>query len=290
MHDQAESLRTKVERKRSGPKTCKTIAVVSGKGGVGKSTTTVNFAIELQKRGKKTLLFDFDVGMGNIDILLGKQAKYSIVNLFHDFLPIHDMIELGPKGLSYIAGGSGLNELVELDEEKLNYFFQQYEKLTDEFDYIFFDLGAGVSSDRLNLISAADECFVITTPEPTSIADAYSMIKHIVNTGSEVPLYVLMNRSESIREGTKVLNRFSDVVKQFLERDLIKLGCLPYDATVSKAVVKQIPYVILKQNAAVSKALQKIVENYLHENTSNVEVENRPSFIHKLKQLLTVRR
>lgn len=288
MADQAERLRTKMNHAQSNPTKCKTIAVVSGKGGVGKSTTTVNFAIELQKRGKRTLLFDFDVGMGNIDILLGKQSKHTIVNLFHDFLPIHDMIELGPKGLSYIAGGSGLNELVELDEDKLNYFFSQYEKLTEEYDYIFFDLGAGVSSDSLMLISAADECFVITTPEPTSIADAYSMIKHIVNRGAAVPIYVIMNRSQSVHEGNKVLNKFSDVVKQFLNYDMIQLGSLPNDPIVVQAVIKQVPYVILKQNANVSKSLKRIVENYLKDN--NMTEEQSKSFIQKLKTLLTVRR
>src|SRR5699024_7948467 len=136
--------------------------------------------------GKRVLIFDLDIGMGNIDILLGQQSKYTILDLFKDFIPIHDMIEAGPKGLSYIAGGSGLNDLLELDEEKLNYFFSQYELLTERYDYIFFDLGAGITKNSLSFILSSDECFLITTPEPTSIADAYSMIKHIVRKNNNL--------------------------------------------------------------------------------------------------------
>src|SRR5699024_1692753 len=174
MHDQAERLRNRMNG-HVEENNCKTIAVISGKGGVGKSTTVLNFAIEMQNKGKRVLIFDLDIGMGNIDILLGQPSKYTILNFLEEFLPIHDMIETGPKGLSYIAGGSGFNDLLELDEAKLNYFFSQYELLTKDYDYIFFDLGAGVSKSSLAFILASDECFLVTTPEPTSIADAYSM-------------------------------------------------------------------------------------------------------------------
>src|SRR5699024_492063 len=177
MNDQAEQLRHHVK---GHTNVAKTISIVSGKGGVGKSNTALNFCIELQKRGKKVLLFDLDIGMGNIDILLGKTPKYTIVDLFTDFMPIHDMIEIGPKGLSYIAGGCSLNDLVQMDPYKLDYFFQQYDLLVMEFDYIFFDMGAGATESSLAFILSSDECIVVTTPEPTAITDAYSMIKQIV--------------------------------------------------------------------------------------------------------------
>src|SRR5699024_6996966 len=108
MNDQAEKLRKRLAYQ---DQQVKTIAIVSGKGGVGKSNTALNFSLELQKAGKKVLLFDLDVGMGNIDILIGNDAKYTIVDLFNEFIPLHDIIELGPFNLSYVAGGSSLNEL-----------------------------------------------------------------------------------------------------------------------------------------------------------------------------------
>src|SRR5699024_8454668 len=193
-----------------------------------------------------------------------------------------------PKGLSYIAGGSGFNDLLELDETKLNYFFTQYELLTKEYDYIFFDLGAGVMKSSLPFILASDECFLVTTPEPTSIADAYSMIKHIVKEDPKLPIVVWMNRSETVREGMLMLDKFANVAKEFLNKDIIKLGVLPYDFIVSRAVSRQTPYVILKENASVSKAMRQNVERYLSLNETNYEAE-QTTFIQRLKKFLLVR-
>ncbi|HZW68215.1 MAG TPA: MinD/ParA family protein [Pseudogracilibacillus sp.] len=287
MHDQAERLRNRMNG-HVEENNCKTIAVISGKGGVGKSTTVLNFAIEMQNKGKRVLIFDLDIGMGNIDILLGQPSKYTILNFLEEFLPIHDMIETGPKGLSYIAGGSGFNDLLELDEAKLNYFFSQYELLTKDYDYIFFDLGAGVSKSSLAFILASDECFLVTTPEPTSIADAYSMIKHIVKSDPQLPIVVWMNRSETVREGELMLDKFANVAKEFLNKDIIKLGVLPYDPIVTRAVSRQTPYVILKENASVSKAMRQNVERYLSLNETNYEAE-QTTFIQRLKKFLLVR-
>src|SRR5699024_3760068 len=209
MRDQARQLRNKMSREQ---KKAKTIAIVSGKGGVGKSNTVLNIAIALQQRGKKTLIIDLDVGMGNIDILIGSESKYSIVQLFNEFMPLHDIIEIGPCDVSYVAGGTSLNELMQLDETKLNFFFEQYEQIVYEYDYIFLDLGAGVSESSMSFILASDECIIVTTPEPTSIMDAYSMIKHIVLKDREKRLYVVMNRSQRMHDGQKALNKFSEIV------------------------------------------------------------------------------
>lgn len=215
MIDQAAHLRKQftAENKRA-----KTIAIVSGKGGVGKSNTALNFSIELTKRGKRVLLFDLDVGMGNINILLGKDSKYSIVHLFKEYRPIRDIIELGPKGLSFIAGGSSLDELLNLDDDKMAFFFEQYEWLVDKYDYILFDLGAGATFSTMSFALAADECFVITTPEPTAITDAYSMIKQIVLKKQDMPVSILMNRCDSTKEGRQTLANFSEVINRFLHK------------------------------------------------------------------------
>lgn len=287
MHDQAYRLRHRMNKSNHGS-TCRTISVISGKGGVGKSTTVLNFAIELQKKGKQVLIFDLDIGMGNIDILLGQQSKYTIADLFEEFLPIHDMIETGPKGLSYIAGGSGFNNLLELNEQKLSYFFEQYELLTEAYDYIFFDLGAGVNKNSLAFILSSDECFLITTPEPTSIADAYSMIKHIVQENADLPMIVWMNRSQTVREGNRMLEKFAKVTEDFLDKKVIQLGVLPYDKIVTQAVNRQTPYVILKENASVSRTMRLIAKRYLAMNDELEEVV-KTTFIQRLKNFLLVR-
>lgn len=284
MHDQAERLRNKLTPQK---KQAKTIAFASGKGGVGKSNTALNFAIELQQQNKSVLLFDLDIGMGNIDILLGNRSKHSIVNFFADFMPISGIIELGPVGLSYIAGGANLNDLIDLDEEKLTYFFDQYNSLAYSYDYIIFDLGAGVSSATLSFILAADECFMITTPEPTSITDAYSVVKQIVIHNKELPIHLIMNRCHNMREAKQSVDRFKQVVINFLAIDLVQTSLLPDDKVVTSAVMKQTPYIISAPRSAISRRLKKIVADFLLEDNGTKQ-KSTGSFIEKLKQYLVV--
>lgn len=284
MHDQAERLRSKLTTQK---KQAKTIAFASGKGGVGKSNTALNFAIELQQQNKSVLLFDLDIGMGNIDILLGNRSEHSIVNFFADFMPIRGIIELGPVGLSYIAGGANLNDLIHLDEEKLNYFFDQYNLLAHSYDYIIFDLGAGVSSATLSFILAADECFMITTPEPTSITDAYSVVKQVVIHNKELPIHLIMNRCHNMREAKQSVDRFKQVVTNFLATDVVQTSLLPDDKAVTNAVMKQSPYIISAPRSAISRRLKKIVADFLIEDNESKQKSTR-SFIEKLKQYLVV--
>lgn len=285
MLDQANQLRNRIQ---SGKNRAKSVAIVSGKGGVGKSNFILNLAIELQEQGKKVLLYDLDVGMGNIDILLGTDSKHSIVDLFYSSMSIHDIIEVGPKNLSYIAGGSGLNDLFDLNEAQLNYFYEQYDLTTNEYDYIFFDLGAGVTSQSMKFILAADECIVVTTPEPTSITDAYSMIKHIVRKQGDIPISIVLNRYFDKRDAVRVLQNFKKVVHQYLRVQVRELGMLPNDDIVQKAVFKQVPYIILNKNAPMSKAVKDIATNY--RTNEQVVLDTQPlTFVQRLKKILTVR-
>ncbi len=287
MHDQAENLRKKLANAKSSIQ-AKTIAIVSGKGGVGKSNVAINFSLELLKSGKKVLIFDLDVGMGNIHILLGIQPKYTISNMFTNKLPICDIIEAGPNGLSFIAGGSGLSDLFTMTQDDSDYFFSQYEELLHLYDYIIFDMGAGATKDSLSFILAADECIIVTTPEPTSITDAYGMIKHIVNNHGTMQMYVIMNRAMSEKSGLKALADFQKIVKNFLEIDVKLMGILPDDKIVMKAVMRQTPYTIFNERASVSKAMRQIAENYLIRSNQLNKLEPF-SFLGKLKQLMIER-
>lgn len=286
MHDQAASLRRKLALS-SDLRQAKTLCIISGKGGVGKSNIALNFSLELINEGKKVLLIDLDVGMGNIDILLGLHAKKSIFDLFHDYESIHDIIELGPKNLGFIAGGSGVSEFFSLDEERKEHFYKQYNDVVQMYDYILFDMGAGVTKESLFFILAADECIVVTTPEPTSIMDAYSAIKFVISSEGEMPISVIMNRSSSQKEGEQSLERFKRVVSQFLQIEIEKLGILPEDKSVSKSVINQTPFVLFNRKSQVSKAMQALTYNYL----KNAKEHNmkETSFIQRLKQLLLER-
>ncbi|WP_327365023.1 MinD/ParA family protein [Virgibacillus dakarensis] len=285
--DQAAKLRQKLAVKNNQTH-AKTIAIVSGKGGVGKSNFALNFALELLDKRKKVLLFDLDVGMGNIDILLGMQTNKTIVDMLADQLAFRDCLEIGPNNLDYIAAGSGLSEFFTMDKMKMNYFLEQYNDLIPKYDYIIFDMGAGTTSDSLAFVMAADECIVVTTPEPTSITDAYGMTKHIVNKQRNMPIYVVMNRSRTAKFGTKVLNQFQRVVFRFLQVNVFPMGVLPDDKTVQTAVTRQIPYLLLNSKAPVSRALKQIVTSYLA-NEISLNQQESLSFVQKVKRFMTER-
>ncbi|HHU20774.1 MAG TPA: MinD/ParA family protein [Bacilli bacterium] len=286
-NDQAASLRQKMKEK-NGKKQAKTIAVVSGKGGVGKSNFTINFALKLIEKKKSVLIIDLDIGMGNVDILLGLQARYSIVQMYENDLSIHDIIEVGPNAISYISAGSGLSTVFNMDEEKLNYFLDQYHQISTEYDYIFFDMGAGATNESLAYILAADECILVTTPEPTSMMDGYAMIKHIHNKNDQLPFYLLINRADSVKEGKQVIKRLQKVTNYFLGKQITPLGVLPDDKKVSKAVISQVPFTLYDPLAQVSRAIDQIVTQYL---TDSIDLDKKApsSFITKLKKFIKER-
>ncbi|MGP4059845.1 MinD/ParA family protein [Halobacillus sp. H74] len=285
MKDQAELLRTRMKQNEHTPP-AKTIAIASGKGGVGKSNFSINFALKLIEQKKRVLLIDLDIGMGNVDILLGLTPKYSFVDLFKEELEFNEIIEPGPNSLSYIAGGSGLSQIFQLDDEKFSYFQRQFADLTGIYDYILFDMGAGATNDSLNFISAAHEAFVVTTPEPTSITDGYAMIKHLVKKNPKLPIKVLVNRSLSNENAQQTFNRLQMVVKRFLHVDIESLGTIPDDRAVLKAVNQQLPFVIDQPGSKASKSLDQIVRKYLN---GQVQMGQADSFMSKLKRLVFVR-
>lgn len=285
--DQAASLRQKMNQI-NRTKQAKTIAVVSGKGGVGKSNFTINFALKLIEKNKSVLIIDLDIGMGNIDILLGLQSRYSIVQMYENHLSIHDIIEVGPKSIAYISAGSGLSTVFNMDEAKLNYFLDQFNQISSEYDYIFFDMGAGATNESLAYILAADECILVTTPEPTSMMDGYAMIKHIHNKNDQLPFYLLINRADSIKEGKQVIRRLQKVTSYFLAKQIEALGVLPDDKKVSKAVISQVPFVLYDPLAQASRAIDQIVNQYLTD-TIDLDKKAPSSFITKLKKFIKER-
>ncbi|WP_093210712.1 MinD/ParA family protein [Sediminibacillus albus] len=289
MNDQAENLRRKIEVRRNF-RQAKTIAIVSGKGGVGKSNFALNFSLGLTLKDKKVLIFDLDIGMGNIDILLGKSSRLSIVNMFEDKLSIHDIIETAADSLSYISAGSGLSDIFTMDKANFDYFTTQFEELASGYDFIIFDMGAGITEGTAHFLMATDECIVVTTPEPTSLTDAYAMIKHISMKDSTIPLRLLVNRAQNRKSGIQTGNRLQQVVNRFLDRELLQLGVLPDDKAVVQAVTGQSPFMLYNQKSNVARAMVEIVDRFLGEKDrmESTTTDSR-SFINKLKQFIKER-
>ncbi|WP_400247247.1 MinD/ParA family protein [Niallia sp. JL1B1071] len=292
MTDQASILRKKIEQLNSNRKNQsnhKTLAIISGKGGVGKSNFSLNFALTLQKRGYRTLLIDMDIGMGNIDILMGTQSRFTIVDFFRNNIGFEHIITKGFKGLDYIAGGSGLSDFVDIEDTKLDSFFQHFHVLLSQYDFILLDMGAGISTDSLKFILSVDDCIVITTPEPTSITDAYAAMKFIHTRNNTLPLYLVVNRTITKKDGVETLQKLRQVVKQFLHRDLINLGYIPDDPNVAQAVRKQIPFVFFNEKSEAAKALREIADRYGKQQFTESHPDNRHSFVSKLKKFLIER-
>ncbi|MFY4773904.1 MinD/ParA family protein [Metabacillus sp. RGM 3146] len=283
MTDQAEQLRKRLLALQNGKNHAKTFAVASGKGGVGKSNFILNFSLSLAMQNKKVLLFDLDIGMGNIEILLGESAGKNIVDFFEKDVPLEEVIQTGPEGLSYISGGSGLSVLFELGEEKFHYFLSELETVFDRYDYIIFDMGAGISEDSLKFLLSADEIFLITTEEPTSLTDAYAVVKYITQRNSGIPISMIVNRVYSEQDGYGVYQRFSSALNRFLSIEIKLLAILPDDDIVRKSVVRQIPFVIEYPKSKISKAVLQTAFEFLESREGVLKNNSSIPFLAKLK-------
>lgn len=272
MSDQAERLRHLVESRSQGvpvpppwpdrERETRIITVTSGKGGVGKSNFTLNFSIALQQLGYRVLIFDADIGLANIDVLMGLSPNYSLYHLLKREKSIFDIVQVGYGGVRFIAGGSGFTDLLRLSEEELNHFAEQVSLLNGHFDFILFDTGAGLSKETLKFILAAHETFVVTTPEPTSLTDGYAVIKMVHQQEEAIQFRLVINRVTDGREGKATADKISLVARRFLGIDIPTLGYVTDDARVSQAVRKQMPFAAAYPNSDAAREIRTIAERY----------------------------
>lgn len=269
MTDQAQSLRQLVstnapDRSASTAKrSARIITVTSGKGGVGKSNFTLNFALSLKALGRRVLIFDADIGMANIDVLMGVSSRFSLYHLLRKEKSIEDVIQYGPEGLPYIAGGSGIADMISLSEEDLNYFVSQIELISSEMDYIIFDTGAGLSKENMKFITSADHCLVVTTPEPTSITDAYALIKVVHGSDPDVPFTLVVNRAADETEARQASDKIILTARRFMDLDIKLLGYVTDDPFVVKSVKRQVPFSLAFPRCEAARDIQRLALRYL---------------------------
>ncbi|MEK5184399.1 MinD/ParA family protein [Solibacillus sp. FSL W7-1324] len=288
MKDQAEKLRQKMlgSEHRSG----RSIAVVSGKGGVGKSNFTTNFATLLSKKGKKVVILDMDIGMGNVHILIGSSAKYNLKDYLDGQVPLEEVLCETNEGVSYISGGSGMSSLMEWSPDVFARLVSAFETLQKDYDFVLFDMGAGVVDWSLDLLTSIEEIIVISTAEPTSIMDAYSMMKFIHMRDPIKKFYLLGNRAYTVEEGQDTTQRLKTVMQRFLEKEVTVLGSLPEDPVVRQAVRQQALFTLVYPDAPVSKTMLKIVDQFLTTQAELKEVhatKESMKFIAKLKNIFS---
>ena len=268
MNDQASALRQivhniKQQRSRAPETGARVVTVTSGKGGVGKTSFTVNFAIALSKKGLRVLILDADFGLSNVDVVMGVTPKYDLTWVINNDGEIKDVITEGPNGVRFISGGSGVFDLLNLSPSQISVFINKLFKMEDLADVIIFDTGAGISNNILRLIEASHEVIVVTTPEPTSIMDAYALLKSIGAGNKHARIRLVMNKAESVEDAEKSLATFSGVVSQYLKIQLETLGYVLNDPVVGKSVRLQSPFVVSNPRSAPSRNIDGIAWRFL---------------------------
>ena len=291
MKDQAEKLRELMkEEARDEDKgivgsKARVLAVTSGKGGVGKTNFAINLAISLKRLGYRVLIFDADIGLANIEILAGVNIKYTIADLIISGKDIHEIIGEGPEGIKIISGGSGFNEVLMMSHENINKLLKEIERLESFIDFIIIDTGAGVSNIVLDFVMATDEAILLTTPDPTSLMDGYTMIKALTTNGYKGKLNIVVNIVSNRIEAKNIFYKLNKVSNNFLKVELHFLGYLEKSNIVNKAVINQRPFLLSDPKSIISKKVNIMALNFV-DSYDLKEIEQRKSFTQKLKDLI----
>jgi flagellar biosynthesis protein FlhG len=236
----------------------RTVAIASGKGGVGKTNIAASLAIALSRLGKKVIIVDADLGLSNINILLNKHARYNIGHLLDGSLALKDILIDGPEGVKILPAGEGVQNLTRIDEFQRLRILDAFDSYDDDVDFLLIDNSAGISENVTFFCSAAQDLIIVTTPEPTAWVDAYHLIKVLYTEYQENKFHVLVNAVKNADEADDVFQRLTMATDRFLNISLDYLGYLPYDEDVKKAVRAQTAFIDLFPKKFISKCVGEI--------------------------------
>ena len=255
------------------------LAVSSGKGGVGKTTIVANLACALSKRGKKVLVVDTDLGLNNIDILLGLTSKKHIGHVLSGKSNVEDIILHGPEGIHVLPAGNGLQELTQLEPEKKMALMDELDRISGDYEFLIFDTSAGISSNVTFFCSAAHEIFLIATTEPTSLTDVYALMKVLHTKHSQKHFRLIINSVSSEREAQGVYRNLTAVADRFLNGVYVEyLGYILRDPNVSKAIRQQKAFLEIYPFSKFSRCMNELAEKILKEKPKSLSGEDRQSY------------
>ena len=276
--DQAERLRDVIKQrsKEAPPESARVVTVTSGKGGVGKSNVAVNLAVWLQKMGKRVIIFDADLGLANVEVMLGIVPQYNLSDLIYRGKSIREIITPGPTEIGLISGGLGIPGLNNLSKDQILYLVHSLSELNELADVIIVDTGAGISDSVLEFVMASPEVLLISTPEPSSLTDSYSLVKALYRNPiflkDKVRINIVANKVNSIEEGNAVFSKLNAVVSQFLKGSINFMGMIPQDREMENAVRSQKIVSIEKPNAASSRAFKVLTNNYINHEYNTISM------------------
>lgn len=268
MKDQAEELRKMMSLK--DKRYQKVISIASGKGGVGKTNIAINLAIALNELGQKVLVVDADLGLGNVNVILGNTPDFNMYHVIKGIKKLNEIIVETPYGIRYIAGASGFSQLANLSRRSLSRLVKGIDALNDV-DIIIVDTGAGISDTVISFILASDEAIIVTTPEPTAMIDAYGVIKSVVADNSEMNINILVNRINNMKEGRKVSDRIVKISKQFLNVDIKTIGYVYEDKIIPYCVTRQLPFYVYDNKSKSSLCLDYVANRILNPNEEELK-------------------
>jgi len=240
------------------------ISVTSGKGGVGKTNVVANLALALTQSDKKVLILDADLGLGNMDVLLGLNHHFNIQHVLTGEKRLEEIIMEAPGGFQVLPAASGIQELTELDQSQRLFLLDELDILQDRFDVLLIDTGAGISANVMYFNFAAMEKVVVVTNEPTSLTDAYALIKVLTTKYQQKTFKILINQARNAAEADRIFRQLSQVVDKFLGSPSIDyLGWIPYDEHIPQAVRQQQAVLAVYPDAAASKSFVRVTKSLL---------------------------
>ena len=257
--DQAQNLRNIIKAGGTKEVLSRVITVTSGKGGVGKSNLAINLAISLSRLGKKVVVLDADFGLANIEVMLGIRPQYNLSDLMFRGKSLSEIITAGPENVGFISGGSGIREMTNLTKEQLINLSARLSELDRQTDVVIIDTGAGISGNVMEFVVLSGEVLLIATPEPTSITDAYALLKTLNYqpefTREHCHIKLIANKVRNEKDGRELFEKLSVVADKFLNISLEYMGAVPSDNNMSKAVMKQQPLSVAYPNSQAARAI-----------------------------------
>lgn len=269
--DQAEQLRNIIKAENVQRPMARVLTVTSGKGGVGKSNTAINLAIQFRRLGQRVIILDADFGLANIEIMFGTVPKHNLCDLIYQGKNIREIITWGPMDVGFVSGGSGIVGMSNLSRDYLSYIIKNLAELDAIADIIIVDTGAGIADAVLEFLVASGEILLITTPEPTSITDSYSLLKalnrHPRFSPENTLVKMIANKVEEEEEGEIVFGKLNAVVSRYLHMSFSYLGAVPQDSQLARAVMQQVPVSQQNPHAKASEAYEDIAAKLMNRET-----------------------